>query len=80
MSFLQKTQQILEIETPLTNFDPTTKLVDLGADSVKLVAVGALVEETYNRPVYKDDLMILSVGFLVNLGNTGDTVLVNNHW
>ena len=67
MSFRKKTQQILEIEKPLTDFDPTTKLVDLVADSVKLVAVGALVEETYNRPVYKDDLINLTVGFLLNL-------------
>lgn len=66
-AFLKKAQQILELEQSLKSFDPSTKLSDLGADSVKLVSLGALVEETYDRPVYKDDLIKLTVGYLVNL-------------
>lgn len=66
-TFLNKAQQILEIDTPLSSFEPTTKLVELGADSVKLVGVGSLIEETSNRPVYKDQLQNLTVGFLLHI-------------
>jgi len=66
-TFLNKAQQILKIDTPLSSFEPTTKLVELGADSVKLVGVGSLIEETSNRPVYKDQLQNLTVGFLLHI-------------
>jgi len=65
--FLEEVQEILELEQSLKSFDPSTKLSALGADSLKMASVGALVEETYDRPLYKNDLMEMTVGFLVNL-------------
>ena len=49
-SFLDKAQRILDIETPLSSFGPTTKPAELGADSVKLAEISALIEETFDRP------------------------------
>lgn len=66
-SFLNQIQQILEIDANLSTFDPNTKLVELGADSVKLAEISVLIEETYNRPILEDEMMNLSVGFLLTI-------------
>ena len=64
-SFHQHIDSILE--TPIAQYSRDTKLIELGVDSVKIVEVGALIEETYNIPITKDDMAKLTVGYILDL-------------
>ena len=60
MGFLQQVEAILDV--PLASLDKSTKLIELGVDSVKLVEVAALIEEQYDVPINEEAMFALTVG------------------
>ena len=69
MSFLKKVENILEL--PIASLERSTKLTELGVDSVKLVEVAALVEEQYDVPITEERMYELTVGSLIDFSKNG---------
>ena len=65
MSLLEQIEDILE--TKIHHRKDETKLVELGADSMKLVQVGALVEDTVGTELTQEDMFKMTVGSLRRL-------------
>lgn len=52
-------------ELTQTSFDGVpddTKLIEMGIDSLKMMQLGAYIEEKTGRPMYKKDIVELTVG------------------
>ena len=55
------------VQVKLKSLPDDTTLVELGIDSLKMMQVGAYIEETTNTTMYKKDIVALTVGNIKDL-------------
>lgn len=60
MTFLETVEEILEVGK-ISSYNKDTKLIEIGIESVKLVEVAALIEQTFDVPVNEDAMLALTV-------------------
>ena len=63
--FLQRVEDILEFKIQSIQ-NKKVRLMELGVESVKMVEVAGLIEETYDVPINEDRMLALTVQDIVD--------------
>lgn len=60
MTFLETVEEILEVDVSSYK-NKRMKLIEIGIESVKLVEIAGLIEQTFDVPVNEDAMLALTV-------------------
>ena len=60
MTFLETVEEILEVDISSYK-NKRMKLIEIGIESVKLVEIAGLIEQTFDVPVNEDAMLALTV-------------------